>query len=164
MNGTIFSVIAIELLIVAWFDLKKKKISNLWPLFNLALAIVFFVSFPTLYQWDYSLLLFPLGFIVGGFILFLMDIMGAGDSKYLASLFVVIPLDHQYLYFQKLVMMTLVVGSLLLLRSLISNYEKIRAYFNSHYWRGFKDIIRSRFSYAPVMLLAWLLLGASEWL
>lgn len=157
-------MVTIELLIVAYVDLQKKKISNLWPLFNLSVAICLMVGMPALYPLDYSLLIFPLGFIAVGFILFLLDVMGAGDSKFLASLFLIIPLDHQFLYFEKLVTVTLVVGSLMLIRTIVKNQVMIKAYILNHHWKGFIELIRSRFSYAPVMLLAWLLLGASEWL
>ncbi len=157
-------MITIELLIVAVVDLQKKKISNLWPIFNFTLAICLMIGAPELYPLDYSLLIFPLGFIVVGFILFLMDVMGAGDSKFLASLFLIIPLDHQFLYFEKLVTVTLVVGSLMFIRTIVKNQMKIRAYFHNHHWKGFVELFRSRFSYAPVMFIAWLLLGASQWL
>ena len=164
MNITFFILLGLELLVVAYLDLKHKKISNLWSLLNLAIFPVLLFLLPGIYVLDWSLLIFPLGFIVIGFILFLLDIMGAGDSKYLASLFLLIPLDRQFLYFEKLVQVTLIVGALLLIKTVLKNMDKIKAYFVSHHWRGFKDLIRSRFSYAPVMFLAWILFGMGEWL
>lgn len=163
MSPTIFILLAIQLLIVAVLDLKNKKISNLWPLLNIGIFFVLLIILPALYSLKWQLLIFPVGFIVIGFILFLLDIMGAGDSKYLASLFLLIPLDYHFRYFDKLISVTLVVGGLLLLKTIFKNLDKFKAYFVSHHWRGFQELIRSRFSYAPVMFLAWIILGVSEW-
>src|SRR5688572_25711955 len=97
MIGWIFNMILIELVIVSWIDIKIKKISNIWFFVNLAISIALHFLFPTLYPWEWATLLFPVGWIVAGFGLFLMGIMGAGDSKYLASLFLLIPLHLQSL-------------------------------------------------------------------
>lgn len=164
MNSFVFGFLACELLIVALLDLKNGKISNLWPLLNIGLFMIFLVVWPAQYQWDWTRLIFPVGFIVIGFILFLMDIMGAGDSKFLASLFLLIPAEYHFSYAEKLLLVTIIVGSLLLIRTIFINRKKINAYFLSHHWRAIAALVRSRFSYAPVMFLAWMLFGGEMWL
>lgn len=90
--------------------------------------------------------------------------MGAGDSKYLASLFLLIPPDRHMLMLEKLVYATLAVGIITLMMKFLRDFQKIKSYAFSTHWNGLKESLRSRFSYAPVILLAWLLLGAQEWL
>lgn len=164
MSPILFALITLQLLLVTWIDLKKKKIFNIWPLLNVGIFVCLTIFQPEQYHWDWRVFIFPVGFIVFGFILFLMDIMGAGDSKFLASLFLLIPEKHHILYAEQLLLMTILVGSFLLLRTIISNWQKSQAYFISRHWRGLFSLIRSRFSYAPVIMLAWMLYGAGLWL
>lgn len=157
MNAIVYSIILVQLLVVAWLDLKTKKISNYWVLSNMVAAPLLYYFLPD-YAFDWNLFLFPFGFIVMGFLFFLMGIMGAGDSKYLASLFLILPLEYHYSFFEKLLLSTMTVGSILLGWKLIKNFSRIRAFLLSQYWQGLKDVIKSKFSYAPVILLAWLML------
>jgi prepilin peptidase CpaA len=89
--------------------------------------------------------------------------MGAGDSKYLSSLFFIIPLEHQGLMLEKIIYATCVVGFVMLSLKFLKDFQKIKAYAFSTYWRGVKESIRSSFSYAPVIFLAWILFGIGQW-
>jgi prepilin peptidase CpaA len=159
----IFALILCELLIVGWIDFKTEKISNRWILVNFIGSIFLHTFVQNLYPLSWEVLIFPLGLIAIGFFLFLINVMGAGDSKYLASLFLIIPLEYQMLFFEKLVVSTIITGSILLLFKVFTQREKIRAYVLSRYWIGIKDAIKSRFSYAPVVTVAWILLGLKLW-
>lgn len=159
----IFSLVLLELIIVGWIDFKTEKISNYWVLFNLALSVIFHVILSDQYPFNFEVLLFPSGFIGIGFILYLMNIMGAGDSKFLASLFLIIPLEYHLMFFEKLVLSTIVTGSCLLLFRIIINGATLRAYYISRYWAGIKQTLKSRFSYAPVICVAWILMGINLW-
>lgn len=163
MNSLIFILILIQLAIVSWIDIKTKKISNLWFLFNLLMAVGFHFIYPQYYPWVWTALIFPIGWIIIGFILFLLGIMGAGDSKYLASLFLVIPVEQQAVLFEKIIISTLIVGFATLAIKVAKDFQKIKAYAISTYWVGLKDSIKSHFSYAPVIFLAWILLGVEQW-
>lgn len=163
MNHFIFALIAIELMGVAWIDLRTKKISNFWSLLNIAAAAGLYLFLPQLYPFSWEIIFFPVGFIVIGFCFFLMGIMGAGDSKFLASLFLMIPVEYHLPFFEKLLLTTMVVGGLRLGFKLFKEFRKIKAYLWSQYWQGLKDTIRSRMSYAPVIFLAWLVLGMELW-
>jgi prepilin peptidase CpaA len=164
MNTIVYLLIALELFIVSWWDLKHKRISNLWSIANITIAVGCYLFWPGQYSWAWEVLIFPFGFIVGGFALFLLHIMGAGDSKFLASLFLILPLEFHLTFFEKLLLTTIVVGGILLIVKMLKNPAKIRAYFMTAYWQGVRDLIKSHFSYAPVIGLAWILLGASLWL
>lgn len=163
MTGWIFGIVLIQLLIVSWIDIKTKKISNLWFLLNLAFSLVLHFILPEAYPWQWSALVFPLGWLIIGFLLFLMGIMGAGDSKFLASLFLIIPIEHQAVMLEKLIYATCVVGIVMLTFKISRDFKKIKAYAFSTYWKGFMNSIRSSFSFAPVILLAWILLGVEQW-
>ena len=164
MIGWIYFLIFIELFAVSWIDLKLKKISNLWFFFNLALSIGLHFLHPEPYVWAGATLMFPLGFIVGGFVLFNLGIMGAGDSKFLASLFLLVPLEHHALLFEKLIYTTVFVGCIMLTVKIARDFKIIKAYALSAYWNGIKASIKSNFSFAPVVFIAWILLGVEIWM
>ncbi len=163
MNTFIFCGILLELIMVAWLDVKTKKISNYWPLLNILLSLSVHSFFPVLYPVTWETLIFPIGWILIGFFLFLLKIMGAGDSKYLASLFLLVPLELHMVFLEKIILGTLLVGLILLSSKILRNFTKLKAYTFSSYWVGIKDTIRSHFSYAPVILLGWILLGVDQW-
>lgn len=158
-----YLLIFAELVIVSWVDIKTKKIFNSWFFTNVVLAIFFHIWLSDLYQFDWTLFIMPISLIVVGFFLFLSKIMGAGDSKYLASLFIAVPVQYHFILFENLVYSTIVVGLMRILISLIQDFKKIKAYAFSNYWQGLKEFIGSRFSYGPVILLAWLMLGFKIW-
>lgn len=163
MISWIYWLILVQLVFVSVVDIKTRKISNLWFLFNLILSLAFHFIHPEAYPWVWAVLVFPVGWLIIGFILFVLGIMGAGDSKYLASLFLIIPVEQQAIMFEKIIYSTLIVGLVMLSLKIAKDFQKIKAYALSTYWQGFKESIRSRFSYAPVILLAWILLGVAQW-
>lgn len=164
MIGWIYIVILIELVIVSWIDIKIKKISNLWLYLNLVLSVAFHLLYPEIYFWDWATLIFPVGWIIGGFILFVFGVMGAGDSKFLATLFLLIPLEQHALMFEKVLYTTLIVGFVFLVFKIAKDFKTIKAYALSSYWQGLKTSIKSSFSFAPVVLIAWMLLGVEQWM
>ena len=163
MNKIIFFAILAELAIVAYYDIKTQKISNNWSIFNGVLAVILYIALPEYYPFELEIFLFPLLTIFIGFLLYLMNIMGAGDSKYLATLFLVMPADNHVIYFEKLVASTLVVGAFYLVWKIIKSYSDMKGHFYAGNFRQIIAMIRSSFSYAPVMLIAWALLGLEKW-
>ena len=157
----LFYVITLELFVVSIIDFKTKKISNYWTLVNFILSIIFYVmgTFP----FEFQALIIPVATIIVGFFLFLAHIMGAGDSKYLASLFLLLPWALQLKFFENVLLSTILVGGILLITKVIMSFNKLKGYALSLYFKGILQEIRSRFSYAPVLLLAWLLLGKELW-
>lgn len=157
----LYALIALELIVVSFIDLKTKKISNYWVLVNLIIALAVYIS--GLEAFSAHVLIYPIGTIVVGFALFLGQIMGAGDSKYLASLFLTLPYSLHQTYLENVLLSTILVGAILLVSKLISRFHRIKGYALSFHIKGVLQEIRSHFSYAPVLLLAWLLLGRSIW-
>lgn len=157
----LYTLVALQLLVVSLIDLKTKKISNYWLLVNFVIAIAAYVG--GLHPFEWKILLYPVGAVVVGFALFLVNIMGAGDSKYLASLFLVLPYRLHQSYLENVLISTILVGAILLMTKLLTRFSRIKGYALSLHVKGVLSEIRSHFSYAPVLFLAWLLLGKSLW-
>ncbi len=161
MSKYVFFLIFIELLIVTWIDLKKKIISNKWVIFNflfflcLCLTPNLIISKEHFYYPAFSILI--------GFFLYLLNIAGAGDSKYLSSLFLLIPDKLHWLFFETLLESTAVMGTVFLILKIGKNFAAFKSYFLSRYWIGIRDKIKSEFSYAPVILFSWIILGWKIW-
>lgn len=157
----LYGLLLAELTVVAWIDLQTKKISNLWSLGNIIGGILLLALLPQNHPFSWELFFFPVGFVLVGFCLFLAGIMGAGDSKFLSTFFLMIPVGFHFPFFENLLISTILVGAILLASRVLKDFPKFRAYLISRHFRGIRELVRSRFSYAPVILLAWILTGLS---
>ena len=155
----VFIFISIQLLVVAYVDFKTRKISNVWILINFLLFCVLTFLFPKIYLWSFSAFLFPVAFLVVGFALFVMNIMGGGDSKYLSSLYILVPLGFQETVFLYLLYTTVIVGSSLLLFNALKNFDRIVILVRIGDVVGIKKIFGKKFTYAPVIFIAWMWFG-----
>ena len=155
----VFLFISIQLLVVAYVDFKTRKISNIWLLINFIFFCVLSLIFPDVYVWKLESLLFPMAFLGVGFILFILNIMGGGDSKYLSSLYLLIPVAFQEIAFLYLLYTTVIVGSSLLLFSALKNFDYIVVLSRTGDISGIKKIFGKKFTYAPVIFIAWMWFG-----
>lgn len=155
----IYIAILLELLFVSWKDVKTKRISNLWAISNIIIFVVLTFVFPHLYIWAWQTFLYSAVFLIIGFILFLLNIMGAGDTKYLFSFFLLVPLGLQEQSFFFLLVSTVVTGVIFLFMNLVTNLKKIICYFKVGDFQGVKSCFGSKFAFAPVILLSWLCIG-----
>ena len=155
----VFIFISIELLVVAYVDFKTSKISTMWIIINFILFCVLSIIYPQIYIWNIFALLFPLAFLFVGFALFVMNIMGGGDSKYLSSLYLLVPLAFQESVFIHLLYTTVIVGSSLLLLNTLKNFDKIIFLVKNGDILGIKKIFGKKFTYAPVIFIAWMWFG-----
>lgn len=155
----VYIFIAIQLLFVAYIDFKTRKISNIWMIINGLFFCLLTLIFPQAYNWSLGVFLFPVVFLFVGFGLFLMNIMGGGDSKYLSSLYLLIPLEFQETTFFYLLYATVLVGSTLLLFNLLKNLDIIIVHFRMGDIQGIKRIFGKKFTYAPVIFIAWMWFG-----
>lgn len=155
----VYIFVAIQLLVVAYIDFKTKKISNVWLLINSIFFVVLTWLFPELYSWSIQVLFIPVAFIVVGFVLFLMNIMGGGDSKYLSSIYLLIPVSLQETTFIYLLYATILVGSTLFLLNTLKYLDLIIVHYRMKDIAGIKRIYGKRFTYAPVIFIAWMWFG-----
>ncbi|TDJ05742.1 MAG: hypothetical protein E2O68_06070 [Deltaproteobacteria bacterium] len=157
LEGYIF--LGVQLLIVALIDFTKKKISNYWPIQNIVIFLVIIIFYQDFYLISWQHFYFPLGILLGGFFLFLVKVMGPGDTKYLFSLFLLLPFQDQKILFLCLIYVTILVGSILLLLHIIQNFGKIKMAFKLASWAPLKGVFGTRFTFAPLILLAWIWYG-----
>ena len=157
--GEIFSLALIELCTVSFLDLKFRKIKNSWSLLNIALATACFFLYPEVYIFSWDSFQFSCVILLVGFGLFLLKIMGGGDSKFLSTFFLLIPVAAQDLVFSYLLAVTVVIGLGMLIFNTIRNYKKLILSLKTSDIVGVKNCFGTKFPYAPVILLAWILTG-----
>ena len=155
----IYIFVLIELCIVSYLDIKFRKIKNYWSILNIIIAILFFIIFPDLYVFKLETFGFPLVFLFVGFGLFLLKIMGGGDSKFLATFFLVIPLKVHDEVFLHLLTATVTIGLLFFVINIIRNFEGIVESFKNSDLKGVKNYFGKKFAYAPVILFSWVTYG-----
>ncbi|AUN96698.1 hypothetical protein DOM21_18325 [Bacteriovorax stolpii] len=155
----VYIFISIQLLFVAYIDFKSKKISNMWMLINFLFFCLLTLIFPHIYVWSVHTFIFPLIFLLVGFMLFIMNIMGGGDSKYLSSLYLLVPVQFQETTFTYLLYATVLVGSSLLLFNVLKHLDIIIVHFKMRDIAGIKKIFGKKFTYAPVIFIAWMWFG-----
>jgi prepilin peptidase CpaA len=163
MPVSVYFYLLIQLIFVSYGDIKTKKIPNLWAILNILSFFIFIFIFPEYYQFKLPVFIYSFTFLGVGFILFLLKIMGAGDVKYLFSLFPLIPFkiqDHLFVY---LLISTVIVGVFLLSSNTIRNFKEIRICLNEKRFLDLKKFYGKKFSYAPVILLSWIFLAVFKW-
>ena len=155
----VFIFVSLQLLVVAYVDFKTKIISNKWMIINFLFFAFLTFLFPNHYYWKPSTFVFPLAFIVVGFGLYFLKIMGGGDSKYLSSLFLIVPYAFHENFFLYLLYTTVIVGSSLLVINFIKNFDKIVLLIKIQDIAGIKKLFGKKFTYAPVIFISWMWFG-----
>ena len=159
IDKALYLLILIQLFWVSLIDIKHKKISNQWIYFNLALTAILWIAFPDNYAVTGQKLLYSLTFFAVGFVLYLIKIIGAGDSKYLASLYLVIPINWCELALYSLFLSTLIIGGFVFFTTVVKKYDQLWPSFMARDYAQVAKLLNNRFSYAPVILVSWVLLG-----
>lgn len=157
----IYIFILIELSVVAYLDLKYRKIRNIWILLNLLISLGLFIFLPQYYVFKIESFQFSIAFIFVGFMLYLMKVMGGGDSKYLSTMFLMVPLSLQDSVFSALLISTICVGLIVFIKNLVTNLTKIIESFKNSDLNGVKSCFGTKFAFAPVILIAWLWIGTT---
>lgn len=153
----IFAII--ELIFVSYLDFKYKKISNYWSLVNLIGFFILLFLYPDLFSFSLHTFFYPLVFLGVGFFLFVVKVMGGGDSKFLFSFFLAIPESYHEAFFLKLIYSTVVVGLTLFIFNTFKNFDKIKVVIATKDIKHLKDVYGTKFAYAPVIALSWILFG-----
>ena len=156
----LYFYVLFELVFVAWIDYRHKKISNLWSILHIFLWIMFMIFFPEHYAIKMKMLLYPLTFFAVGFVLFALKIMGGGDSKFLATLFLIIPKEPtQDVAFTSLLIMTVVFGTISVAYNISKNIKVV--VFSLRYLdiQMFKSILGRKIPFAPIIFCSWIYMG-----
>ena len=155
----IYLFVLIELAVVSYGDVKTNKIPNVWSILNIIAFIALLFVAPDFYFFRPETFAFSLAFLAVGFVLFLLKIMGGGDSKFLFSLFLLVPLNLHEKVFYYLLISTVIIGGFLLIQNTLKNFKLIwRAILDGN-TREVKSFFGTKFSYAPVILVTWIWIG-----
>lgn len=159
MDKILYFFILIELFVVSFGDFRTRKIPNAWSILNLCLFITFLILLPHYYPFRFDTFLYSLVFLGVGFIFFLMRIMGAGDTKFLFSFFLLVPFKIQSTMLDNLLLCTVYIGITFFLYNLMKNFKNIYLTLSSGYLVGLSRYFGSKFPYAPVILVSWMITG-----
>ena len=156
---TVYIFLLIELIAVAYVDILHRKISNYWIIVNILTFITLLVISPQAYQLSISTFFYSFVFLIMGFILFLLNVMGGGDSKFLFSLYLLIPVSLQESAFLNLIYSTLFIGGILFLTTIAMNWKQIIFATKYKDMGTLKIVIGRKFAFSPVILVAWIVFG-----
>lgn len=156
---SVYLFLLIQLTAVAYLDFLHKKISNNWPLLNIVVFVVLLIIMSDTYSFRVDTFFYSIAFLVVGFGLFTLKIMGAGDSKYLFTFYLLVPSTAHEDAFLCLIYSTLIVGTLTLATNLIKNMETIKASLRTGELMMIQKIFGKKLAFAPVILLSWLWFG-----
>lgn len=131
----------------------------MWPILNIIIFFLMLVLFPSNYHLEFNTFFYSLVFLVVGFVLFLLKIMGAGDTKYLFSFFLVVPVAMHESMLMNLLISTIIIGLFFLLQNTLKNFENIIESVRIGDIKRIKTYYGTKFSYAPVILISWIWLG-----
>ncbi len=159
MPTWIFYFFLIELLFVSYFDLMTKKIKNIWSIINLGLFVVFLIFYSDYYPFTLKTFSYSFVFLAVGFLLFLIKIMGPGDTKFLFSFFLITPERIHFDVFQKLLVFTGICAFIFLIFNILKNLKKIYHSLLTKDYVTLKQCFGSKFAFAPVILIAWIWTG-----
>lgn len=160
----IYIFLLIELGFVAYLDIKYKKIKNHWSLLNLFIGINLFIFYKDIYPLSIDSFQLPLVFIFVGFVLYLLKIMGGGDSKLLATFFLLIPLNQQEIVFYYLLINTVIIGLTVFFKNIVVNFRTIIKGFRENDLQTIKSCFGRKFPYAPVILFTWIWYGLKNYI
>lgn len=155
----LYIFILVEVLIVGYIDFKYKKIFNYWSLINVVVYCISLFVFKNYFFFNISTFMWPLGFLIVGFFLFTLKIMGGGDSKFLFSFFLIIPEKFHEVFFLNLIYATVVVGCLMLIFNTVKNIDKLKIAYIHKDMSFIRNVYGTKFAYAPIIGLSWILFG-----
>ena len=161
---SLYIFLLIELSFVAFLDFKYRVIKNYWSVINLIIALVLFVSQSSLYPFSLGTFQFSIAFFIVGFLLYLLNVMGGGDSKFLATFFLLIPLNQQEAVFYYLLLITIIIGLAFFLKNIIINFEKLINGLKMKNKQMVKECFGTKFPYAPVIWVTWIWMGIKTYL
>lgn len=155
----LFFMLIVELVMVSYVDIREQKIPNLWSFLNIGLFVLLLFFYPEYYRLSLITFLYSTAFIVVGFGLFMLKIMGGGDSKFLATFYLLIPTTLQDRALSRLLLSTVLIGCFFLITNFTKNFDKLANSLKTGNIKEIKECFGTKFSFAPVILLSWIWLG-----
>jgi prepilin peptidase CpaA len=92
-----------------------------------------------------------------------MKIMGGGDSKFLASFYLLVPLELQDEAFLSLLYATIIIASTMFIVNIILGREYIFEAWREKRLDKIKMVFGKKFAYAPLILASWIWFGIKNY-
>lgn len=160
---SVYLFLVSQLIIVSYMDIKIKKVSNYWILFNGLLFVFCLFLFPNQYHFIFQTFILPIILLVFGFIFFKFGIMGAGDSKYLSSFYLLIPLSLQKEASIYCAYSIIAAGCLALIINTIKNTNNIIKAIKQSNISEIQGIYGNKIPFIPIVFLSWIWFGIDFW-
>lgn len=158
----LYFFLLIQLLAVAWLDFKYRKISNVWILINLVVFGITYFYIRGDYNFNYLQVYYPIVFFVVGFAFYTLRIMGGGDSKYLVSMYLLIPLNFHESFLYNLLAITCAIGGAQFLYNSYKGRVLLKQFFKTKNASYLKKCYGKKFPFAPLILLSWIIFGMNN--
>lgn len=159
MPHSVYFFLLIELLAVTYLDILYKKIANIWSILNIVTFFFFTVIFSDSYKINFNTFYFSFVFFIVGIFLFAIRIMGAGDSKYLVSFYLLVPVGLHEEAMISLLYSTCLVGGAFFVYNIMKNRFQIAESLRKKDLKMLKKQFGKKFAFAPVILISWVWLG-----
>lgn len=156
----LFLFLLFELIIITYLDFRYRKIPNHYIILNIILYFFFISIFKEHYSIVFSHYIYSIIFFILGFIFFLhpLKIMAGGDSKLLASIFLLLPTDFQDLFLLNLLWVTILVTSICIILNLYENLNNIIEHVRRKNYSQIYEFGK-KIPFTPIILLSWGWLG-----
>jgi prepilin peptidase CpaA len=92
-----------------------------------------------------------------------MKIMGGGDSKYLASFYLLVPFELQDDAFLSLLYATIIIASTMFIVNIIVGREFLYEAWREKKLDKLKLVFGKKFAYAPLILFSWIWFGIKNY-
>ncbi len=162
MPKQLFYFLVIELIAVAILDFKYRKISNIWVVLNLFIFFILYFLFKGIFAFQVGQLYYPFIFFIVGFAFYTLKIMGGGDSKFLVSIYLLLPVAFHEDFLFSLLYVTTLVGSAQFLYNTFIGRRLIFEFFRHREVSYLKQCYGKKFPFAPIILLSWIIFGMNN--
>jgi len=146
--------------VISYLDFKYRRIPYQYILLNLVLYFFFISIFKGHYSFIFEHYIYSILFIIIGFIFYLhpLKIMGGGDSKLLASFFLLVPSYFQDLFLLNLLWVTILVTCICKILDLFENYNNMIEHIRRKNYSKLYDLGK-KIPFTPIILLSWFWVG-----
>ena len=85
--------------------------------------------------------------------------MGGGDSKFLFTFFLIVPLNLQEQTFEYLLASTILVGTFVFITNISKNFDKLKYALRARDRAAVRSCFGTKFAFAPIILITWIWVG-----
>jgi len=156
---SVYLFLLVELIAVSYLDILYKKISNYWPIMNIAFFLAFLIFMSDTYKVNFETFFYSIAFLGVGFFLYMIRVMGAGDSKFLFSFYIMVPSSFHESAFICLIYSVFLIGGGFFVKNIFVNRQKIYNDVMTKNVVGIKMVFGKKFAFAPVILVSWIWFG-----